>query len=83
MPESRIRRKAAYTAPPTRDPMKIGSPPWLAPLMVALFVIGLMWIVVYYIAGDSIPLMNTIGWVNIIIGFGLIGAGFALSTRWR
>ncbi|HEY7858677.1 MAG TPA: cell division protein CrgA [Candidatus Nanopelagicales bacterium] len=83
MPESRIRRKKAYTAPPTRDPMKIGSPAWLAPTMIALFVVGLLWIVVFYIAGDQIPIMDNIGWLNIIIGFGLIGVGFALSTRWR
>ena len=83
MPESRIRRKKAYTAPLGRDPMKIGSPAWLAPTMIVLFVVGLLWIVVYYIAGDQIHIMNEIGWLNIIIGFGLIGAGFALSTRWR
>lgn len=83
MTESRIRRKKAYTAPLSRDPMKIGSPVWLAPTMIAMFVVGLLWIVVFYIAGDQIPIMHQIGWVNIIIGFGLIGVGFALSTRWR
>ncbi len=83
MPESRIRRKKAYTPPPSRDPMKIGSPAWLAPTMVALFVLGLIWIVVWYIAGNDIGFMSAIGWWNVVIGFGLIGAGFVLSTRWR
>ncbi|MEO6821255.1 MAG: cell division protein CrgA, partial [Candidatus Nanopelagicales bacterium] len=59
------------------------SPAWLAPTMIVLFVVGLLWIVVFYIAGDQIPIMNAIGWLNIIIGFGLIGVGFGLSTRWR
>jgi len=52
--------------------------------MVALFVIGLAWIVAFYIAGDSIPLMKDIGnlW-NVLIGFGFIGGGFIIATRWR
>lgn len=83
MPESRIRRKKAYTPPPSRDPAKIGSPPWLAPAMVVLFVLGLLWIVVSYIAGSSVPLMRDLGAWNVVIGFGLIGGGFVLSTRWR
>ncbi len=83
MPESRMRRKKAYTPPPSRDPMKIGSPPWLAPAMVAFFVVGLLWIVVWYIAGSDIPGMASLDWINVIIGFGLIGVGFVLSTRWR
>ena len=78
-----MRRKKAYTPPPSRDPMKIGSPPWLAPAMVVFFVVGLLWIVVYYIAGSDIPGMAALGWVNVIVGFALIGVGFMLSTRWR
>lgn len=83
MPESRIRRKKAYQAPPSRDPVKIGSPAWLAPTMVALFILGLLWIVAYYIAGNDIPIMRNLTWWNVVIGFGLIGGGFILSTRWR
>jgi len=63
--------------------MKIGSPAWLAPVMVALFVLGLLWIVVWYIAGSEVPGMKSLTWWNVVIGFGLIGGGFVLSTRWR
>ena len=87
MPESKGRdKKPAYTPPPTRGERKtakLGSPSWLAPTMVALFVIGLAWIVVYYIAGATLPVMKDIGWWNVIIGFGLIFVGFGMSTRWR
>jgi hypothetical protein len=56
--------------------------------MVACFVIGLVYIVVYYVAGSQIPVMNSIGGsanglVNVAIGFGFIIAGFILSTRWK
>jgi hypothetical protein len=56
--------------------------------MTACFVIGLGYIVVYYIAGQQIPVMSTIGGqlnalVNVAIGFGFIVVGFILATRWR
>jgi len=52
--------------------------------MVGCFLIGLAWIVAFYIAGDSIPLMKDLGnlW-NVVIGFGFISAGFIFATRWR
>ena len=92
MPESKGRKRDDYVPPPDktdRKPVKIGSAPWVAPTMVALFVIGLLWIVVFYIAGDQVPIMNTIGGttynalVNVLIGFAFITAGFVVSTKWR
>jgi hypothetical protein len=92
VPESKGRKKKDYTPPPTgkgeRKVARIGSPSWLAPTMVAMFVIGLAWIVVFYIAGSSIPIMNSIGGslnalVNVGIGFGFIIVGFFLSTKWQ
>ena len=85
MPESKGRKKAPYTPPPTKkDPAQFGPSPWVAPVMVALFVLCMAWIVAIYIAGDSIPLMKDIGnlW-NVLIGFGFIGGGFIVATRWR
>lgn len=88
MPESKGRKKDAYVPPPTgkgeRKVAKIGSPSWLAPTMVALFCIGLAYIVVYYIAGAQIPVMQDLTpLVNVGIGFAFIAGGFFLSTRWR
>jgi len=51
--------------------------------MLGLFILGLLWIVVYYIAGADLPVMKDIGWFNVLIGFGLIFAGFGMATRWR
>ncbi len=84
MPESRVRRKKVFTPPTSAPkPVKYGSASWWAPTMVAFFVLGLLWIVVYYIAGTTMPVMKSLGWVNVLIGFGLIGVGFGMSTRWR
>ena len=85
MPESKKRKKSPYTAPPPAGGVKkLGpSPVWLAPLMLALFLTGIVWLVVFYIAGASMPLVGGLGNSNLLIGFAFIIAGFALSTRWR
>lgn len=88
MPESKGRKKDVYTPPPTgkgeRKVARIGSPSWLAPTMIACFVIGLLYIVVFYIAGPDVPIMRDLSaLVNVAIGFAFIGAGFVLATRWR
>ena len=82
MPKSRGRAKADYTPPPAKAPLRVGSPRWLAPLMVACFVLGLLWIVIYYVTQQRWPIESIHNW-NMAIGFGLIMAGFLLSTRWK
>jgi hypothetical protein len=50
--------------------------------MVAAFLIGLFWIVVFYVSQTVYPIRGIGAW-NMIIGFGFIGVGFSLATRWR
>lgn len=90
MPVSKRRKKkspshTAHTATGgVTTPVHIGPKPWIAPTMVASLLIGLVWIVVFYLAGNDIGFMRSIGNLgNVAIGFGFIGVGFALSTRWR
>jgi Cell division protein CrgA len=58
------------------------SPKWLAPLMVAGFIVGLFWIVVFYISSTKYPIPHIGAW-NMVVGFGFIAFGFSLATRWR
>ena len=91
VPESRKRKKTVYTPPPNAAgarPRKKGpSPRWLPPLMLALFLIGIVWLVVFYISknGDmfGLPVAEDWGNANLLVGFGFIIAGFGLSTQWR
>ena len=88
MPKSKIRKKLqpAYTPPSSLDqtPVKIGSPAWLVPTMVTMFILGLLWIVVFYLSGNSVPVMKDLSnLVNVLIGFAFIGVGFGLATRWK
>ncbi len=83
MPKSRLRRRSAFTPPPSSTKaVRIGSPRWLVPAMVGCFVLGLAWVVVYYITQTEYPI-GAIGAWNMGIGFGLIIVGFVLSTRWK
>jgi Cell division protein CrgA len=83
VPKSRLRRRNAFTPPsPSMKAKRIGSPRWLVPLMVTCFVLGLAWVVVYYITQTKYPISG-IGVGNMGVGFGLIIVGFVLSTRWK
>jgi len=82
MPESRIRRKTAYTAPTGK-----GGPPkpngrWFVPTMITLLVLGLAWIVVYYLTRGDYPVPSIGDW-NLVVGFGILLLGFGMTTRWR
>lgn len=83
MPKSRIRRKVAYTPPPTRSTKHTVSPPWVAPLMVTLFLLGILWLTVFYLTGGQVWGMRELGNWNLLVGFAFLLAGFATSTQWR
>ncbi|TQN40700.1 uncharacterized protein UPF0233 [Blastococcus colisei] len=90
MPKSKVRKKSAYTPPEgvlqarsTQPRALQPSPRWFAPVMVGLMLIGLLWIVVYYVAGDQIPFMVSLSAWNFAIGFGAMVAGLIMSMRWR
>ena len=83
MPRSRIRRKEAFTPPPTRSAKRQVSPRWVAPAMVTFFLLGLLWLATYYISSGDMVGMRSLGAWNLAVGFALIMVGFALSTQWR
>ncbi len=83
MPKSRLRRRNTYVPPEgAPKPVRVGSPPWLVPVMVGCFVFGLLWVVTYYVTQTDYPI-GAIGLWNMGIGFGFIIMGFVLSTRWK
>lgn len=84
MPESKGRREPKSRVPveSTGKAAPGPSPRWLVPVMLACLILGLLWIVAYYLVGD-LPVLSALGNWNMLIGFGLIMIGFGLSTRWR
>jgi len=51
--------------------------------MLGLMVIGLLWLVVNYLAGEDIPFMAELGPWNYGIGFGLAIIGLLMTMGWR
>jgi hypothetical protein len=84
VPKSRIRKKADFTPPPQKQSASSKvSGRWVAPTMVTLLLLGLTWIVVYYVAASSVDFVSALGAWNIVIGFCFIFAGLMVATRWR
>lgn len=83
MPESRSRKKSDYVAPAAgRKPVRVGGSRWVAPAMVTCWLLGLAWIVVYYLAPDLKYLRDLGNW-NLAVGMALIAVGFIFSTKWE
>ena len=87
MPESRgrqgARKRAQRTselAPQTQS--LPANPSWFVPVMVALMILGVLWVATFYITSGQWPIASLRYW-NLGVGMGLIMAGFVMATRWR
>lgn len=56
---------------------------WVPWVFVPVGILGVLWMVVYNLAGNSIGAMAAMGGWNVIIGMGLIIASFSLMTLWK
>jgi Cell division protein CrgA len=89
MPKSKVRKKAAYVQPANErrstTPVKVAGPthPVYIAVMLGLMLLGLVWLVVNYLAGQNIAFMNALGAWNFLIGFSLIVIGLLMTMRWR
>jgi len=54
-----------------------------APAMVTCWLVGLFWVVLYYMFQDDLPLVGDLGGWNLIIGMGFIAVGFVFATQWE
>lgn len=60
------------------------NPAWLLPTILALLIIGLLWIVVFYITSGSSRLpIPALGQWNVLIGFVFMVFGVGLTTKWQ
>ena len=58
------------------------NPRWLVPTMVGLMVLGVLWVVVYYVTQGEYP-VGAWGYYNVAAGMGFLLAGFLVATRWQ
>ncbi|WP_239312503.1 MULTISPECIES: cell division protein CrgA [unclassified Frankia] len=86
VPVSRRRKKKSTTSPPQAPQVrkrKPPSPPWVGATIIALFAIGIIWLLIYYFSNGGVPGMDSLGAWNILIGFGFVVIGLGVATQWR
>ena len=89
MPKSKVRKKPESTvrshplAPSAKQ--LAPSPSWYPIVMAAILILGLAYLVVYYLtnAGQDIPVMDGLGAWNFAVGFGIMMLGLIMAVRWR
>lgn len=55
---------------------------WFKPVMFGFMLIGLVWIIVFYLSQGQLPVPALGSW-NIMVGFGIAFIGFLMTTQWR
>ena len=92
MPESRTRksadekqkvRKQRDAKPKNKRVKAPGSRRWVPPTFITVGLLGVAWLITFYVAGQSIPFMSDLGNWNILIGMGGMAAAFGLATLWK
>lgn len=88
MPKSKVHKKDSPSLDVDRHtPAKakaVGpSHPFYIVVMLGTMLIGLLWLIVNYLAGDKIPFMTELGAWNFGVGFAFIIIGLLMTMRWR
>jgi hypothetical protein len=87
VPKSQVRKKKVYTPPTDLRPSstaaaKKPSPTWLPVTAVVLIVVGIAWLVVYYLSDQQYPVESWRYW-NLLVGFGSMVTSLVILSRWR
>lgn len=94
MPESRVRKEAAKKklakkrhaeAEERQQAARLasGGRDWVPWVFVPVGLLGVLWMIVWNLAGQMIPFMKVLGNWNLGISIGLILASLALMTLWK
>ncbi len=96
MPESKVRKQAAEKKlGKTRAKLDkqgsqnkhgsaaAGTRDWVPWVFVPAGLLGVLWLIVFYIAGNQVPGMRDLHNWNYLIGIGLIATSFGVATLWK
>uniref|UniRef100_UPI0038CD4D54 cell division protein CrgA n=1 Tax=Vaginimicrobium propionicum TaxID=1871034 RepID=UPI0038CD4D54 len=56
---------------------------WVPYVFVPMGLLGVLWLIVFYIAGSMVPGMSALGNWNFAIGLALIAGSFGVATLWK
>lgn len=90
MPKSKVRKKVdapARTASSPTSRQLAPSPAWYPIVMAVVLLLGLAYMVVYYLTSSGtdphVPIMAGLNSWNFAIGFGVMLLGLVMAVRWR
>jgi len=92
VPKSKVRKKddapvRSSTALPSSGKALAPSPTWYPIVMAVVLVLGLAYLVVYYLTNSGtsprIGFMADLGAWNFAVGFGVMLLGLVMAVRWR
>ena len=93
MPKSKVRKKNDFTINPvSRTPVKVKAGPssvWFVVLFISLMLLGLVWLIVFQLAGSGPDAPSFLKWMsdlnvwNYAIAFAFMITGLLLTMRWR
>lgn len=87
MPKSKVRKKDTVSGlPVNRTPVKVRAAPsstLYISVMLGVMLVGLAWLIVYYLAADQLTWMNDLGAWNFLIGFGFMVVGLVMTMKWH
>ena len=93
MPKSKVRKKNDFTINPvSRTPVKVKAGPssvWFVVLFCGLMLLGLVWLIVFQLAGSGPDAPAALHWMadlaqwNYAIAFAFMITGLLLTMRWR
>ena len=86
MAKSRVRKKKVYSSPSgkssTSSESYEPSPMWVPITAVALIVIGIGWLTLFYLSGMAFPVAAW-GYWNLAVGFSCMVAALLVLSKWR
>jgi hypothetical protein len=94
VPKSTVRKKKVYTPPAELRPQETvaakrrPSPVWVPILAVSFIVIGIGWLVAYYLTQgffdvEAFSAVAKLQYWNLAIGFGFLVASLGVLSKWR
>ena len=91
MPKSKVRKKSdgPIRTKSLSSPGKAlaPSPTWYPIVMAVVLLLGLAYLVVYYLTNSGtspkVPVMSDLGAWNFAVGFGVMMLGLVMAVRWR
>lgn len=91
MPKSKVRKKSEVPLRPealrASTKQLAPSPTWYPVVMCAIMLLGLIYMVLYYLTSSGtdphIPVMGDLGSWNFAVGFGVMLVGLVMAVKWR